>query len=135
PGYAPSFKALARLYAEAKKYRELVELHERAVEQADEPERAITHLFKIGAIQEDALGEHAQAAHTYRRILDLDPKNLGAVHALERATERAGRHAELVDALEREAALRGEDARVVDLLTRAAEILDGALRDRDGAIA
>ncbi|HEY8430949.1 MAG TPA: tetratricopeptide repeat protein, partial [Sandaracinaceae bacterium] len=135
PGYAPSFKALARLYAEAKKYRELVELHERAVEQADEPERAIAHLFKIGAIQEDALGEHGQAAHTYRRILDLDPKNLGALHALQRATERAGRHAELVDALEREAALRGEDARVVDLLTRAAEILDEVLRDRDGAIA
>ncbi len=135
PGYAPSFKALARLYADGGKHRELIELYERAVEQADEPEPAITHLFKIGAIYEDALGEHAQAAHTYRRILDLDPESLGALHALQRATERAGRHAELVDALVREAALRGEDARAVELVARAAEILDVHLHDRDGAIA
>ncbi|HJL14562.1 MAG TPA: tetratricopeptide repeat protein, partial [Sandaracinaceae bacterium LLY-WYZ-13_1] len=134
PGYAPSFKALARLYADAGEHRALIELHERAIEQADEPEPAITHLFKIGALYEDALGEHGQAAHTYRRVLERDPKHLGALHALQRATERAGRHAELVEALEREADLRTEDARVVDLLQRAAEVLEGPLADTDGAI-
>ncbi len=135
PGYAPSFKALTRLYAQVGKHRELIELYERAVEQAGEPEPAVSHLFKIGGIYEDALGEHAQAAHTYRRILDLDPKSLGALHALQRATERAGRHGELVEALEQEAALRGDDARSVELLSRAAEILDEQLHDQDGAIA
>jgi tetratricopeptide (TPR) repeat protein len=132
--YAPSFKALARLYAESGKHRELIDLHERAVE-AGEPSTKIAHLFKIAAIFEDALGEHDQAAHTYRRVLELDAAHLGALHALERTLERAGRHAELVQALEREAALHKESARVVDLLLRAAEVLDTRLGDRDGAIA
>lgn len=134
PGYAPSFKALTRLYAEAGAHRALVELHERALEQAAEPAAAIAHLFKIGAIYEDALGEHGPAAQTYRRILALDAEHLGALHALQRATERAGRHAELVEALEREAELRTDDAPVVDLLQRAAEVLDARLGDTDGAM-
>lgn len=150
PDHAPSFSALTRLYAEAGRHRALLELHERAVERAREAAPtegaehesrtlsaadvvATTHLFKIGAVQEDALGEHAQAAHTYARILAIDPTNLGALHALQRASERAGRHAELVDALEREASLRGAPASI-SLLTRAGEVLETELDDDDAAI-
>ncbi len=134
PGYAPSFKALTRLYADAGKHRALVELYERAVEQAAEQEPAITYLFKIGSIYEDQLAEHAQAAHAYARILERDEAHLGALHALQRATERAGRYEELARALEREAELRTEDARVVDLLQGAAEIRDERLGDAEGAM-
>ncbi|MCB9593572.1 MAG: tetratricopeptide repeat protein [Sandaracinaceae bacterium] len=134
PGYAASFKALTRLYADAGRHRALIELYERAVEQAEEPGAAVTHLFKVGALYEDTLNEHDQAAHTYARIIELDPENLGALHALQRATERAGRYDKLVDALEREAELRQEDTHVVDLLHRAAEILDERLGDPDGAM-
>ena len=82
PGYSPSFKALARLLATAGRWRDLVELYERAVDRGGEtPHRAITYLLKIGGIYEDHLGEPAQAAHTYRRILTLDPNHLGAIHA------------------------------------------------------
>ncbi len=135
PGYATSFKALTRLYADASKHRALIELYERAIEQADEPAAAVTHLFKVGAIYEDTLGEHDQAAHTYGRILELDPDHLGALHAVQRATERSGNHTQLVEALEREAELRTEDVQVVDLLHRAAEILDERLGDHEGAMA
>ncbi|MGE0786168.1 MAG: tetratricopeptide repeat protein [Sandaracinaceae bacterium] len=134
PGLAVSFKALSRLYGDTGRHRSLIELYERAIEQAAESEAAITHLFKVGAIYEDNLGEHEQAAHVYRRILERDAGNLGALHALQRATERAGRHDELVDALEREADLRHDDGRIVELLHRAAEILDERLGDTDGAM-
>src|SRR5690606_9402875 len=83
-GYPPSFKALTRLFAEAGRWRELVDLYARAVEETAERERAITYLLKMGAIYEDALQEHAQAAHVYRRVLQLEPKHLGAIHALQR---------------------------------------------------
>ena len=135
PGYAASFKALTRLYADANKHRALIELYERAIEQAEEPAAAVTHLFKVGAIYEDTLGEHDQAAHTYGRILEIEPEHLGALHAVQRATERSGRHGRLVEALEREAELRTEDVQVVDLIHRAAEILDERLGDHDGAMA
>lgn len=134
PGYPPSFKALARLLAESNRWRDLAELYERAVDQAPEKEQAITYLLKIGAVYEDALGEHGQAAHTYRRILALDSDHLGAIHALQRATERAGRFQELVEALELEADKTKSTAHVVALLHRAGEILDEKLGDRDAAL-
>lgn len=134
PGYAASFKALTRLYSDAGKHRALIELYERAIEQADEPAAAITHLFKVAAIYEDRLGEHDQAAHTYSRVLEIDDEHLGGLHALQRAAERSGQHAPLVAALEKEAELRHDDTQVVDLLHRAAEILDERLGDTDAAM-
>jgi tetratricopeptide (TPR) repeat protein len=135
PGYPPSFKALARLYAEAGRFRELVDLHARAVDETTDPERAIAHLFRIGAIYEDALLEPAQAAHAYRRILQLSPKHLGAMHALQRATERAQRWDELVEALELEAEQTRDPQQIVAILHRAGDVEDELIGDRDAAIA
>ncbi len=134
PGYTASFKALVRLLADAGRHRDLIELYERAVERAESPTRAITYLFKIGAVYEDLLGEPAQAAHAYQRILELDPDGLGAIHALQRATERAGRHAELVAALDMEIEKTKDDEHRVALLHRTGEVLDLKLEDRDGAL-
>lgn len=134
PGYPPSFSALTRLLSEAGRWRELVELYERAVDQQRGP-RAVAYLFKIGAIYEDHLGEPVQAAHAYRRILELDADHLGAIHALQRATARAKRFDELVEALELEVDKVDDDAQIVALLHRAGEVLDHELGDRDGALA
>ncbi|MEO0326384.1 MAG: tetratricopeptide repeat protein, partial [Myxococcota bacterium] len=134
PGHAASFKALTRLFGEAGRHRELLELYERAADEADEATVAVSHLFKVGALYEDALGEPAQATHAYRRILDLDRGNLSAIHALQRAAERAGRHPELVEAIELEVARVEETPRVVALLHRAGEILEMRLRDKEGAL-
>jgi tetratricopeptide (TPR) repeat protein len=134
PRHAPSFKQLVRLYAEAARWRELVDLHARQVEHASSKEEAIAHLFEMGRLYEEALREPAQAAAAYRAILERAPKDLGAVQALQRATERAGRYGELVDALEAEAALRVEAERA-PLLARAAEVLDVHLDDPPRAVA
>jgi len=134
PVYAPSFKALTRLYAQHKRHRELVELYERAVEHA-EPDRAITYLLKIGALYEDHLADPVQAIHAYRRILERDARYLGAIHALQRVTESAGRYGELVEALVLEAELTADRAHKVGLLSRAGEVLDEQLNDREAAVA
>jgi tetratricopeptide (TPR) repeat protein len=134
PGYPSSFKALERIYAQLGKYRELVELYERALDVAPSTEHAVAYLFKIGAIYEDRLGEHGLAAHAYRRVIDLDTGNLGALHALQRATERAGRWTEHVEALEREAERCKETAQIVALLHRAGEVLDEHVGDREAAL-
>lgn len=134
PGYPASFKALTRIYGALGKHRELIEIYERAVDGAPDPERAITYLFKIGAVFEDALGELLQAAHAYRRILSLDANHLGAIHALQRATERAGRWLELVEALEIEAEKTKDSGQIVALLHRAGEVLDDTVGDRDAAL-
>ncbi|MCC6875415.1 MAG: tetratricopeptide repeat protein, partial [Sandaracinaceae bacterium] len=135
PRFEPSFKALMRLYPSKGRWHELVRLLERAVELASDDSVAIAHLMRIGAVYEDHLGEPAQAAHAYRRVLERDGKSLVALHALQRACERAERYAELAGALDREAELHEEGRRVAGLLLRAAEVLAERLGDRDGAIA
>lgn len=135
PGYEPCFRALARLYSEAHRFNELVELYERAVELAGDAETKFTFLFKIGRIFEDALGAPLQAVHAYRRILQIDDHHFGALHALQRAAERSGEWAALVEGLVHEARLMEEPKRKVALLHRAGEVSEELLRDDDAALA
>lgn len=135
PGYPPAFKGLTRLLSLAGRWRELIEVYERAVDQAKDSARAITFLMKIGAVYDAELNEPAHAAHTYRRVLGMDPNHLGAIHELQQATERAGRYQELVDALVLEAEKTKDKAVVAALLHRAGEVLDDKLSDREGALA
>ena len=135
PGFDPSFKALGRIYTQAGRFRDLVELLERAVDESTSSTRKIAYLMKIGGLWEDALDDCVQAAQAYRRILRIDAEQLGAVHALQRVTERAGRFDELVEAIDLEVAQTTDPEQQVGLLHRAGTIVDERLDDRDGAIA
>lgn len=134
PIYALSFKALTRLFSQTRRFRELIELYERAVERV-ETERALTYLLKVGSLYEDQLDDPTQAMHAYRRVLKRDPKHLGALHALQRAAEAAERYADLSQALVQEAELTVDREQRVALLHRAAEVLDEHLNERDAAVA
>ncbi len=135
PGFAISFKALVRLYSEAKLFRELAELYERAVDLAEDRETKIAYLFKIGRLHEDALGQAAHAVTAYRRILELDKEDLAAIHAWQRAAERGGRHQELMDGLELEAEIVSDRGRQLALLYRVAEVADEALKEPELSLA
>ena len=134
PGYATSFKALVRLLTQSQNYSELVELHERAVDLAADAESKVTSLYKIGRLYEDALASPAQAFVAYRRILELLPQELGALHALQRAAERAELFQELIAALELEAERAPGTSRKVQLLHRAGEVAETDLKDDTLAI-
>jgi tetratricopeptide (TPR) repeat protein len=139
PGWPVSFKALVRLFSERSRFRELAELYARAVEEAGSTgpggdEVAVTHLMKLGAVYEDALSDPAQAAFSYRKVLERQPTHITAIHALQRATERAKRWPEHVEALEREVALSKDPQQVLGLLHRAGEVLDEELSDAAGAM-
>jgi tetratricopeptide (TPR) repeat protein len=135
PGYVASFKALERLLLQAHKHEALVELYERGVDLAPDAESKITWLFKIGRLQEDVLGEPARAMTAFRRILEVEPQHLGAIHALERAAERAGRFKDLVAALELEVVRVTDKRRRLELLHRAGEVAELDLADEAQALA
>jgi tetratricopeptide (TPR) repeat protein len=135
PGYSASFKALSRLFAQGRRFAELAELYERAVDGAADDETRITFLFKVGRLYEDALDAPAQALTAYRRILDVDAQHLGAIHALQRAAERAGRYKDLVAALELEAQKIPDKKQKLALLHRAGEVSEIELADDDAALA
>jgi tetratricopeptide (TPR) repeat protein len=126
PSHAPSFHALARLYRQRGQHRELLELHRRLLDEAEDDARRATLLLAIGAIHEDLLGEPERAVEAYEQVLALDPKSRIALAALMRAGERAGRSDVVVRALDREAELEVDPARKVGLLLRAGELLASA---------
>jgi cellulose synthase operon protein C len=129
----PSFEALVRLYAAGERHHQLVELYERHLERAD-PERRIEYLFAIGDLYRGPLADPEQAEHAYRRILKLQPKHLGAIHALQRVAAASGRWRALVDALELEVQTVRDNSQTADLLHRIGELLDERLGRRDEAL-
>jgi len=133
--YPTSLKALVRLYTQLARYRELVELLERAVADATQRSLKIAYLFKIGSVWEDSLGDPIQALHVFRRILELDPNELIAIHAVQRVAERAERYVQLVEALELEIERVDDPALRVGLLHRAGTVFDEHLGDQDAALA
>jgi tetratricopeptide (TPR) repeat protein len=133
PGYPHSFKAVVRLYTEVARWRELCELYEREVERTSDADTKITNLFKIARIQEDCLNDHAAAVAVYQRILKVEARHLGALHALQRVTERAGQWRELVEALQLEASFVKDNEK--SLLHLAAEVLEERVGDHEAALA
>ncbi len=134
PKHATSFKALDRLLTAAGRFRDLVRLHEHGLEHATETHHAIAHLLRIAAVQEDALGEHAQAASTYRRVLERDSDHLGAIQGLQRTSERAGRFEDLIRALDMEIDRCHDDTQRAALVHRTGQVLEHHIGDREGAL-
>lgn len=134
PGLESSFKAQVRLLAEARQYKPLIDLYETAVENAADEDLAVTYLFKIGFIYEDALMRPDLAVDVYRRIQRRSLKNLGAIHAIQRTAEASFKFADLFDALRMEAEVVKEPKRHVELLQAAARTADEKLQDLDTAL-
>lgn len=133
PDLLPSFEALVRLYGRTSRHAETVELYERHLERVD-IERRISYLFAIGDLARVALADPEQAEHAYRRILELRPDHLGAIHALGRVGLSAERWRTVIEALELEAHLVRDPGQRADLLHRAGEILDEKLGRREEAL-
>jgi tetratricopeptide (TPR) repeat protein len=129
PGFSTSFKAYARLLMQTKRYAQLVELYERAVDQASDTEGKLTYLFKIGRLYEDSLGSPAQAMVAYKRILEIAPHEVDAIHSLQRAADRAGEFKELIAALELEAERVPDKRKKLELYHRAGEVAEIDLHD------
>ncbi len=129
PDHPAAFDDLTRLYAQESRWLELAELYRRAVDRASHEEGAVAGLFRLGGLLEDRLGDAEGALAVYEQILARDPKNLGALHAVARAAERAKRWDRLAQVLFEEASRIKDRGRAHALQHRAAEVLADGLAD------
>lgn len=129
-----SMRALERLYTRAQAHHKRVDLYERYLDRVDE-ERRVTFLLEMGAIYGGPLDDPQQAEATYRRVLALRPRHLGAVQAIQRVAEGAARWEPLLQAIELELGIVDDRAQQVTLWYRAGEVLDLRLGRRAEAIA
>jgi len=133
PQDEPSFRALTRLYAQAGRLRDLVEVYEQAINRTSSVDHEISYLFRIGSIFEDELDDPVQAAMTYRRILKSNPDHMGAIHALARAAERAQRYRDAAEAIAMEAERTTDERQRAALLVRLGLIEADLLGDAQSA--
>ncbi len=129
PDSSVAFKALVRLFCDAKEYSRMAELYRREIERVSDSESKRTYLFKLGRLEEDDLGVPAHAVSTYRRILDLEPHNLEALHALQRSAERAGLWTDLAAGLETEASITRDPVALLGLWHRIGEVYERKILD------
>lgn len=129
PADVRAFKALVRLYYDAKDYARLAELYRREVARVPDTETKRTYLFKLGRLEEDDLGVPGHAVATYRQILEMEPNHSEAIHALQRAAERAQMWPELASALEAEAKTLRDPTGLLPLWHRLGEVYESHLDD------
>lgn len=120
---------------EGRSARALIELFSQAAQVAREPARRIAYLEKVAALWEDALGNPAEAANVYRKILQIEPTRRFALLALQRACERSGDFKALAAAIETEADQAHDPKHAAALRLRAAETWHARANDGERAIA
>src|SRR5262249_15105532 len=135
PAYLPALKALGRLYSEEGNWLELVEMYRAEAEIAASPEQASALLFRVGELIEHKLSNEEKAISAYREVLELTPKFLPALRALEQIY-RAGRNWEqLIEVLRAEAATRSDPGERANALFQVAGIWETHLSRLDKATA
>ncbi|MCK5797735.1 MAG: tetratricopeptide repeat protein [Deltaproteobacteria bacterium] len=82
-GNPEALRALDRLYLAQSAWHELADNLTRQLILAEMDAEKVEILGRLAKLRETELGETAAAVDTYRQVLDLDPVNEGAVHALE----------------------------------------------------
>jgi tetratricopeptide (TPR) repeat protein len=135
PEHSGAFRSLARLLRLKRRFAELAELLQRAVELAADETEAVSHLLEVALIQEDLLGAPQAALASFQRVLQLDPDNLVALWGAQRLAEATGTPGLAVQLIERELRLLGSSVRKTPLLLRVGEIYERQLDDEVRALA
>ncbi len=128
-----SRKAIARLYARAGRWTDLVAMCRAEAEASFSTESAAALHFRVGEILEQRLGQEGEAIAAHREVLTLSPSHVGALRALARLYRAHGEWESLVEVLTADAAARAAPDRKAALLGEVAEILETRLGDLDRA--
>ncbi len=134
---ARAVSALAALYEEAAKWRELARLREREIEVATSAEQRSELRVQLARTQSERLSADSEAMDTLRAVLDEDAGHTAAVVLLSQLYEKAGKDDELAELLSRQIELakeRGDRDAELTFLVRLGEIYDTRLRDSARAI-
>ena len=134
PGYLPAQQALIRLYERQGRYGDLIAMYEHDIGLTTERDQIISTLNKMAAIYEEKLSDLDRAIDCMKRILELDPQHGPTIRNMARMLEYAGQWRELIQVQEREASTCTDTKQILSLHHRNAEILEGQLSDKSGAI-
>ena len=137
PDNLQPLESLARLYREARGFRELAEVMKRQIAHEPNQSKQVSCLFELGRLAEEALADRPLAAWAYSQILDREPQDPNGLKFLERVYSQSEQWPELASLIEREIQLaqqRGAQEEAFDLRVRLGRLKLGRLSDPRGAL-
>ncbi|HZA52288.1 MAG TPA: tetratricopeptide repeat protein, partial [Myxococcaceae bacterium] len=128
-----AIKTLERLRRTEERWDALVGVLEKHVLVSTSDEERAALCVEMGDVFHQSLRQVDKAVATYHRALELDRRNLGAMHALGQIYERSGNWPFALEMLAKEAELAGATPHAVELYHRMGKIQDEMLMDVSSA--
>lgn len=125
---------LERLAQVTGAWPDLAELYAAEADKSLDVPRQVDLLSRLARVHEEELAHTENAIAIYRRILDVEFDNRGAIYALDRLLTGAERWAELAEVLRKEIQIAESDEEVAGLQFRLGQVLEQNLRDLPAAI-
>lgn len=132
-GYALSLKALERLNTSLGRGSDLISVFEQMLKTAASDEDRVRLLGKIAATWEESFENLPSAIEANDRILEIDPRNLGAIKSLERLLRQAQDWERLVDVLEKHVSFSQEPGEIISIYLQMGEVYHRELSQADKA--
>jgi tetratricopeptide (TPR) repeat protein len=135
PDNTDALRALERLYLNAERFAELLEVYSRRSALADTPEESREIALQIASLQENKLGDQEAAIESYQNVLVHDPLDVASLSALDRLYQETEDWPRYAETLERRLELDADEATLVDLKFRLAEAQRRHLGEAEQALA
>lgn len=133
-GYLPAIRNLGKLYARAKRFREMIRVSEQEAQALQDPMQVVALLYRTGEIYEVNLGDKDKAIEVYRKVIGLNPTYLPALKSLGRLYHERGLFDDLIDMHRQEAEVCRDAGQRAALLFKIGEVYEEKLHDQDAAI-
>jgi tetratricopeptide (TPR) repeat protein len=134
PSLADSLLELEQLAEQANAWDKLITIYNEVAGGLDEPTLAREYWMRLAAIEE-RLGKVEEAAHSYEKVLSLDPGDAEALQAMDALYRRTEHWDELIGVFRRRIELTGDGNERESLYAQMAQVYEERLGKPDDAIA
>ena len=133
-GCVDAMQALEKLYTQQDRWHELLDVYEMMLKVRTDAESQLRILNRIAMLQEEQLADRYATIDTYRRMVEVDPRDPVAVRSLDRLYREAEQWDDLAGVYEQHLAVISDAREKVRIRLALAEILHGPLGSAERAI-
>jgi len=101
PRSVEAHNRLRGYYEQSENWARVVRVAERQLMLIEDPQARVPQAMELGALVRDKLGDDKKAITIYERVLEIDPENLDALHAVADLYLKTGNHQRLAYADEK----------------------------------
>jgi tetratricopeptide (TPR) repeat protein len=135
PRWDHALEESERLAGQTAAWDEMVAAYTRALERTTDREVKKLTLLRMARVHEFELADPAHAVETHLRVLEIEPKDVDALAALDRLYLGAGMYDDLAEILRRRIEVTQDTDEQLELYFRRGAIFSDALGDMDQSLA